>query len=442
METKRYSPLCSAALAALCCILLTAVLLGGAAFVFPGAFTKKAPDLSGARGDRSDPAAPVKKGEGSADRTSASLLGKMLADGREISGVYVATVWNLNYPEKQGMSDEELIAELDGVISVCRKAKLNTVVFQVRPMADAFYRSKIFPSSAFITGTQGQAPGIDVLDELILRAHANDIAVVAWVNPLRAAKGGLDGLSPANPAAIHPEYTAAYGGTVWFDPGLPEVRELVARGCAEIAANYEVDGILFDDYFYPYPKDGESFDDAASYVRYGGGASLADWRRENVNSLVRESYEAVKAADPDCLFGIAPFGIWANDDGVNGGSDTRGLDAYSEIYCDALAWVKGGYVDFLAPQIYWDLGHRSAPYATVARWWADKLADTGVALLSSNAAYKIAEWSDPGELSNQVAFDRECGGYSGCLFYSYAAFKDDLNGVVDAMADLFSADGK
>ena len=425
----------TAILFAVCFAVTAAGLISGALFVFPGLFTGESGEADLPIGDRTAAKPVPDAGDGEAED---SLLAKMLSDGTEIAGVYVATVGNLNYPERQGMSDGELKSGLDGIVSVCKSAGLNTIVFQVRPMSDAFYRSTVFPSSEYITGKQGQAPGIDVLAELITRAHAEGIAVVAWVNPLRAARGGPGGLSPANPAVMHPEYTVSYGGIVWYDPGLPEVRRLVARGCAEIAANYEVDGILFDDYFYPYPKDGEVFDDSGSYAEYGKGAPLGDWRRENINSLVRESFEAVKAANAGCPFGIAPFGIWSNDDGKNGGSATRGLDAYNEIYCDALAWAAGGYVDFLAPQIYWSFDHPSAPYAEVARWWAEKLKGSDVALLSSNAAYRIGEWSDPDELIKQIEYDRLTGGYSGCIFYSYEAFVSDKSGIVSQTAAAFS----
>ena len=367
------------------------------------------------------------------------MLSKQMKSDTGVAGVYVATVSNLNFPSAQGLSDEELLSELDAIIGTCRTAGMNTLVFQVRPVSDALYRSDIFPSSRYVSGTQGEEPGIDILKELIIRAHANGISVVAWVNPLRAVKGGRESLSADNPAALHPEYCVEYAGTEYYDPALPEVRELVARGCAEIVSGYDVEGVLFDDYFYPYPKDGLAFDDSASYEKYGGGEPLGDWRRSNVNALVRESYEAVKAADPNCLFGIAPFGIWSNNDGRNGGSDTRGLDAYNEIYCDALSWAEGGYIDFLAPQIYWSFDTAAAPYATLADWWAASLGNSGVALLTSNAAYRVSEWADPTELARQIEYNRSVGRYCGCLFYSYAAIAANENDVVSCIASAYKA---
>ena len=148
---------------------------------------------------------------------------------------------------------------------------------------------------------------------------------------------------------------------------MPEVRELIADGVREIIDGYDVDGILFDDYFYPYPEDGYEFDDSATFEKYGGGRELGDFRRESVNEMVRLVYETVKAADEGCRFGIAPFGIWRNDDGENGGSATRGLESYDEIYCDTLAWVRGGYVDYVAPQMYWSLARSSTGWRPSTR---------------------------------------------------------------------------
>lgn len=397
--------------------LIAAILICAAILVFPNLFSKKE---------------PVEKPAASSD----TILGRMIASGEEVSGVYVATVGNLNYPSSRGLSGDQLKAELDDIVATCSKASINTIIFQVRPMCDALYYSDLFPSSAYLSGTQGVRPEVDVLAELVLRAHANNIAVAAWVNPLRVIKGDLDSLSPDNPAAVHRDWCVEYGGTYYFDAGIPEVRKLVSDGCAEIAAGYDVDAILFDDYFYPYPKDGEEFDDDETFAKFGGGESIADWRRGNVNKMIAECHTAVKAANADCLFGIAPFGIWSNDNGKNGGSATRGLDAYNDIYCDALAWVKDGSVDFLAPQLYWSFSTAAAPYNVVCDWWAQALKGTGVVLMSSNAAYRITEWEDPDELEKQVAYTRQNGEYAGVLYYSYAVFKDNVNDVVSCVARI------
>ena len=244
-------------------------------------------------------------------------------------------------------------------------------------------------------------------------------------------------LAETNPARRFPEYTVVYAdGKLYYDCGLPEVRALVAEGCREVVANYDVAGVVFDDYFYPYPVSGAVFDDSASYEAYGNGFPLADWRRSNVNRLVKSCYEAVKEANPECEFGVAPFGIWQNDNGQNGGSFTRGLEAYHSIYCDALAWVAGGYVDFLAPQIYWSFDLPAAPFAVVADWWNDRLAGSGVTLYVSHAAYKLPSWGTIEELERQITYLRAQTACQGSILYSYAALRDDLLSIRAVMADL------
>ena len=408
-----------AAVAAVCAVILAAALIAAALFVFPDLFKEKDP----VREQRVD------------------FVSDAVKEGRELRGVYIATVGNLNFPSERGLSDDELLAELDGVVASCVKYGFNTVIFQVRPASDAFYESDIFPASAYLSGTQGVAPEVDILKELCERAHARDVAVIAWVNPLRVGKIGAFELSADNPASVHPEYCVDYGGVRYYDAGIPQVRDLVARGCAEIAAGYDVDAILFDDYFYPYPVDGEEFDDADTYAEYGGGADKDDWRRSNVNAMIEACSDAITAADPECSFGVAPFGIWRNDDGSNGGSATRGLDAYSEIYCDALAWAKGGYVDFLAPQIYWSFDTDVARYGVLADWWIEALEDTGVPFLTSNAAYKAAQWDDPRELEKQIEYNRATGACAGEFIYGYSAILADENGVVSCLASAFEDDG-
>lgn len=403
-----------------CIALLAAVLIGISLFVFPDLFKVEKHNEN-----------IYKKGE--------SLISDMLHEGEEIRGVYVATVSNINYPSSRNLSPSELISEIDGIITTCQKAGLNTVVFQVRPSCDAFYNSSLFPSSVYLTGTQGEPAEIDVFQELITRAHEKDIAVVAWVNPLRVTTPGTDinDLAANNPARMNPEYCVEYADAIYFDPAYDAVCEIVARGCAEIASNYDADAILFDDYFYPYPKDGEVFDDLRSYELYANNESIGDWRRDNVNRLIKKCYDAIKVSDEYCLFGIAPFGIWSNDNGLNNGSHTRGLDAYNEIYCDALAWAEGGYVDFLAPQIYWSFDSQAAPYGHLVDWWKDRLSETDVFLMTSNAGYRASEWEDPTELANQLEYNRKLG-YKGALIYSYASLTESDGKVISCLSRAYS----
>lgn len=372
----------------------------------------------------------------------------------ELRGIYIASVMNINFPSAPALSAEELRAELDDIVSTCRAANLNAIFFQVRPSADSLYDSDIFPTSYYLTGEQG-APlteGFDPLDYLIEKAHGMGIRVHAWVNPFRVTVGSpskpqhdVNALAENHPARLNPSYVVPYAdGRLYFDCGIPEVRTLIADGVYEIASKYDVDSIIFDDYFYPYPKyadDGslEKFSDDESYEKYGGELSLEDWRRENVNSTILACYNAVKGANPDCEFGVAPFGIWQNDDGENGGSDTSGLESYSAIYCDPTAWIDGGYIDYIAPQIYWKFNDKNARYDVLVRWWNKILDGSDVELLVSHGAYNYDSWDEPeNQMRCQIEFARGQLAYKGSILYGYAALKANSHGLFDEISDVFS----
>lgn len=376
----------------------------------------------------------------------------------EVRGMWIATVTNINFPSKQGLSAAKLRAELDDIIATAVSANLNAIYFQVRPSADALYKSDIFPTSAYLTGKQGSAVDgdFDVLAYLLEKAHEKNILVHAWVNPLRvttgtAAKPNTDvgALAENHPARKNPDWVIAYDdGKLYFDAGRPQVRELIAAGVKEIVSKYDVDGVIFDDYFYPYPTsitvNGQSttapFADSQTFAQFGGAfSSLGDWRRDNINKMVEGCYKAIKEADPDCLFGIAPFGIWQNNDGNNGGSDTKGLSSYSAIYCDSLAWIKGGYIDYIAPQIYWQFSTEVARYDVLVRWWNSKLEGTNVDLLICHGVYRYDEdWKNPeGEIKKQIEFARSEKHYRGSIMYGYKQIKENSHGLADELREAY-----
>lgn len=371
---------------------------------------------------------------------------------REMRGLWIATVNNINFPSAQGLSAQALAEELDAIVAFAAENGFNTILFQVRPSADALYDSKMFPQSRFVSGRAGEAADgdFDCLAYLTGAARRADISVYAWINPLRVTTGSAaypqtdrSALPESSPAALHPEWVESYAdGKLYFNAGVPEVRQYVAEGVREVCENYTVDGIIFDDYFYPYPVSGAQFDDAAEYTAYGSGfASLEDFRRDNVNQLVRLCYETVKSVDPSLRFGVSPFGIWKNSDGQNGGSATRGLSAYNSIYCDALAWVAGGYVDFLAPQLYWSFADTAAPFGTLCDWWSRALDSVGVDLYICHGVYRYAEGRmENGEMTAQVGYARKLHSYRGSLFYGYAALKEDAGGVRTEMREIFADD--
>ncbi len=381
--------------------------------------------------------------------------GHILDPDAEVRGVWIATVNNINFPSKKGLGANALKSELDAIIKTSRDNGINAIYFQVRPSSDALYNSEIFPTSEYLSGTQGKKADedFDVLEYLVKNAHENGIKVHAWVNPLRVTYGTRENpahdtskLASTNPARMHPEYTVAYAdGKLYYNAGLEEVRALVADGVREIVLGYDVDGIIFDDYFYPYTvynSDGTkaAFDDSEAYKMYGNGMSLEDFRRDSINKLVKECYDTVKECDSDMLFGVSPFGIWQNNDGKNGGSDTSGLEAYHELYCDALAWIEGGYVDYISPQIYWDFTNSAARYDTLVRWWNAACDGTGVDLIVSHGVYKYAEgWEDiDNEIKNQIGFARSEMTYRGSILYGYDVIKNNVNFISDELKDVFS----
>ncbi len=387
-------------------------------------------------------AAPERGGEG------------ILNPDAEVRGVWIATVQNINFPSKQGLSADKLAAELDAIIANCEENGFNAIYFQVRPTADALYPSALFPTSHYLTGEQGKPldGGFDPLGYLLAEAHARNIRVHAWVNPLRVTSGtatqpktDIRDLAEGHPARVNAGWTIPYAdGKLYFDAGQPEVRQFVIDGVAEIVQKYDVDGIIFDDYFYPYPTtvNGKTaaFDDDGTYAAYGRGfTNKADWRRDNINQLIEGTYLAIKRIDAECEFGVAPFGIWQNDNGENGGSETSGLNSYSEIYCDPLAWIEGGYIDYIAPQIYWRFTTTAARYDVLTRWWNAQVDGTGVDLLISHGVYNYDTWSDPeGELSEQIEYARSELNYRGSIHYGYAAIEANSHGLADELRTMYA----
>lgn len=364
----------------------------------------------------------------------------------EVRGVWIASVFNIDYPSAAGLDTAALQAEIDEIIRTCVETGLNTIFFQVRPTCDALYKSELFPVSSFLS--KDGVLQFDPLDYIVKEAHKNNIFVHAWVNPLRVTMNSTDvnTLPENSPARKNPHWTVPYvDGKLYLNAGMPEVRALVADGVREIVAGYDVDGIVFDDYFYPYPAsnaDGSAavFDDAEEFAAYGGDyENIADWRRANINDLIARVYDAVHSTDPDCLFGVSPFGIWQNDNGKNGGSATNGLEGYNALYCDALAWAEAGTVDYLSPQLYWQFTTTSAPYDVLVRWWSTALESTGVDLYVSHGIYRYEDgnWAEPeGEITEQVTFARSELSYKGSVYYGYDEIHRNIHGAADELKFL------
>lgn len=273
----------------------------------------------------------------------------------------------------RGMPTEKLKQNLIGQLNSLQKAGINAIIFQVRPEADALYASRLEPWSRFLTGVQGKEPEPywDPMQFMIDECHKRGMEFHAWINPYRTKTTLKSELAPNHVYNIHPEWFVTYGDQLYFDPALPESRRHICMVVSDIVSRYDVDAIHMDDYFYPYPIKGKDFPDDASFARFGGGFSnKGDWRRGNVNVLIKKLHETIREIKPWVKFGVSPFGIYRNESSDPLGSKTKGLQNYDDLYADVLLWAREGWIDYNIPQIYWHIGHPVADYETLVKWWA------------------------------------------------------------------------
>lgn len=362
----------------------------------------------------------------------------------EFRAVWVGTVFGLNYPSKATTDDTILRKDAIEILDYVKDMGFNTIIFQVRPSCDALYKSNIFPWSKYLTGTQGVAPAndFDPLAFFVEEAHARGLKLHAWINPYRvtASKNEENTLVANNPAVLRKEITVKHtDGKVYWNPGEPDARQIVVDGIKEIVDNYDVDGIHIDDYFYPEGK----FNDDFVYFYYGNGASLEDWRRQNNNQLVRAIYDVVHSSGKDIDFGVSPSGIWSNKSPQTPeGSNTNGSQSYSVQYADTRRWVKEEYIDYIIPQIYWNIGFDKADYRELTSWWADVVNGTNVKLYIGQAAYKAGSedinspWHGFNEIQRQIELNRQIDSIDGYAMYSYSSLQNqELYNLVKQMND-------
>ncbi|MGW2017358.1 glycoside hydrolase family 10 protein [Streptomyces sp. NPDC001927] len=362
-------------------------------------------------------------------------------------GMWIATVFNRDWPSLPGLSAQaqraELLAHLDRAVA----RRLNAVVLQVRPTADALWPSPHEPWAECLTGVQGRDPGWDPLGTAVEEAHARGLELHAWFNPYRVANHtDPSRLAADHPARRHPEWIVPYGGKLHYNPGLPEVRGFVQDAMLDVLGRYEIDAVHWDDYFYPYPVAGEAFDDDEAYARYGGGfANRAAWRRNNVDLLVSEASARIKQLAPQVAFGISPFGIWRHATSDPLGSNTElGVESYDDLHADTRKWIKEGWIDYVVPQLYWHIGNANADYAQLVPWWEAVVRDTGVRLFIGEALYKAgdpaqpAAWQDKRELSRHLTLAARYPGVGGhCFFAATEVGKDRIGAMAAVVADHY-----
>ncbi|MFF8311883.1 glycoside hydrolase family 10 protein [Streptomyces lydicus] len=364
------------------------------------------------------------------------------APRREMRGVWLATVANLDWPSRTALTAAEQQRQLRAHFDTAVARKLNTVFFQVRPTADALWPSPYEPWSQYLTGVQGRDPGWDPLDFAVREAHRRGLALHAWFNPYRIANHtDPQRLAADHPARRHPGWVVPYGGKLYYNPGLPEVRDFCLDAMLDAVARYPVDGVHFDDYFYPYPAAGQRFDDDDAFEEYGGDfESRADWRRDNTDRLVHAMAQRLDAGGQQegrrVLFGVSPFAVWRNAGSDPQGSRTQaGVQTYDDLYADTRRWVREGWLDYIVPQVYWPLGTKAADYAELVPWWSRTVDGTGVDLYIGEALYKAGDsepagWKDPAELSRHLTFARRYPQVGGHVFFSAKEVARDRVGAL------------
>ena len=362
-----------------------------------------------------------------------SLLPKhdsqVIAKAESVRGVWAATVFSLDYPSKPTTSAEVLRRDADNLLNNVQKLGYNTLFLQVRPSGDAFYKSQIFPWSKHLTGAQGTAPSdnFDPLTYFTEKAHEKGISLHAWINPYRLTSSAKDSdlIDPNSIAAKYPELVVKHtDGKLYLNPVEPDSTALILEGIMEIVKNYDIDGIHLDDYFYP----DSSFPDGDTFSKYGGDFSdIGDWRRNNTTNLIRRISTALRAENPNIIFSVSPCGIWANKASHPEGSETTGAQSYFDYYADSRLWVRDNLVDWIMPQIYWNIGHSSADFEALSKWWTETVQGTDVSLIVGQAAYKAAEetgsasvwYSQSGaeELYRQTELLKDLDGFIGYSHY-------------------------
>jgi uncharacterized lipoprotein YddW (UPF0748 family) len=341
---------------------------------------------------------------------------------REFRGVWVATVANIDWPTKPGLTAERQKAELIGILDQCKSLNLNAVVFQIRPMCDALYESDLEPWSGFLTGTQGKSPGYDPLNYAVEEAHKRGLELHAWFNPYRAWSPSAKG----DPAANHlvktrPDLAKKYGKHFWLNPTHPEVQKHSLDVVLDVVRRYDLDGIHMDDYFYPYPELDENkkeipFPDDDTWQSYRmGGGTLArdDWRRDAVNQFVKTLYAETHKLKPWVKVGISPFGIWRPGHPAT----IKGFDQYGKLYADAKLWLNEGWVDYFTPQLYWEIDKPDQSYPVLLDWWAKENTKKRHLWIGNSASRH-----SPAELIRQIEITRKSGTATGNVFFSMKAF--------------------
>ena len=364
----------------------------------------------------------------------------------EFRAAWIASVENIDWPSKKGLPADSQKAEFIRMLDMLQGNGMNAVIMQIRPVADAFYPSSLEPWSEYLNGVQGlpPTPYYDPLKFMIDETHKRNMEFHAWCNPYRAVFNiSKSSIATNHITRIQKNWFVIYGGgagayTKYFDPGNPEARKFVTDVVKDIVTRYDVDAIHFDDYFYPYPIAGKEFPDAESYRKYGKGMSKSDWRRSNCDSIILVLSKTIKSIKPNVKFGISPFGIWRNKKQDADGSETNGLSNYDDLYADILLWQKKGWIDYVLPQCYWEIGFDRADYKILVDWWAAH--SYGRHVYIGHGFYRAGSnraWKDKNQLPNQISMLRTYPELRGSAYFSAKTFYKNPNSWNDSLRNNY-----
>lgn len=347
---------------------------------------------------------------------------------RELRAAWLTTFLNLDWPSTGSRSVQQVKDSVSKLLELHKQTGINAIYFQVRNECDAVYPSTLEPWSACVTGIQGNAPSdnFDPLQFVIDECRKRGIEIHAWLNPYRAVNNfnNIGSYATNHIANTRPEWLLQQGTLRILNPGIPAVRDYIISIMMDVVRRYDVDGIHYDDYFYPYPGAGSTttrFNDDATFAAFPRGfTNQNDWRRDNINLFIQRSYDSIKTVKPWVKFGVSPFGIWRNQSSDAAGSATNGLQSFSDVFADSRKWIEQQWVDYLTPQIYWSIGFSAANYAILAPWWNNQA--YGRHIYSGQAVYKIAvdadaNWNNPSQINNQIRLNRTYSNVQGSAFF-------------------------
>jgi len=362
---------------------------------------------------------------------------------REFRGVWIASVANIDWPSRKGLPSPDQQQEFIHILDNHQRLGINAVFVQVRAASDAFYAESEEPWSEWLTGTQGRAPSpfYDPLNFMIEHAHERNMEFHAWLNLNRGTHASSTSVSPNHITRTHPHWFLNYGGYKVYNFGLPEVRSYIVSQVLNIVRNYDVDGIHFDDYFYPYPTPGQRLNDLQTFRQYGQGFSrIEDWRRNNVNILIKDISEVIRKEKPYLKFGVSPFAVWRSRDRDAGGSDTAGaLSSYDDLYADSRLWAREGWIDYIVPQVYFSFGHRTVPYKPMVDWWVKNKGPHHlyIGLGSYRVGERNREWGSAAQIMDQLRVNEHTESVGGSVFYSSKSLMPASHRLSDSLRGYY-----